>query len=426
MKLPLVVIVGLILAIIILGIATLEGGLLLLAVPLMVYLAAGVLQRPETVELSIERDVSPDYAPQDTPVDIHLLVTNRGPSIDELYLRDLIPQGLDKTKGDSSCLCSFPAGAQVELSYTVNARRGGYDQYHVSAVARDLSGLFEKAVVYRTNSRLVIHPRYPRLDRIKIRPPETRGFAGPIPARQGGTGIDFYGVREYQSGDPPRQINWRLAERNDRELFTNIYEQERVADVGLILDARQKSDVVTAGGSLFEHSVRAAAAFADNLLGDGNRVSLLVYGAGQATVFPGYGRIHRDRILAALARATPGMNYALESLTYLPTRFFPAKSQLVFISPLQPDDIPVIVQMRAHGYAIIVISPNPVSFESSADKDLGSPAYRLARAERELMLRRVRRSGAQVVDWQVTLPLESAVRESLSHRPYPIRLGGIR
>ena len=85
-------------------------------------------------------------------------------------------------------------------------------------------------------------------------------------------------------------MNWRRSTRNDRELFTNIYEQERVADVGLILDARQKSEVVAEAGSLFEHSVRATAAFAENLLEDGNRVSLLIYGAGVDSVFPGYGR----------------------------------------------------------------------------------------------------------------------------------------
>ena len=77
------------------------------------------------------------------------------------------------------------------------------------------------------------------------------------------------------------------------------------------------------------------------------------------------------------------LNYALESLAYLPTRFFPAKSQLVFISPLQPDDVPVIVRMRALGYAVIVISPDPISFESSA-ASLASPAYQFAQIEREV------------------------------------------
>jgi uncharacterized protein (DUF58 family) len=428
MKSPLVVITGVILGIIILGLVTLQGELLLLAIPLMLYLAAGMAQRPETLQLRVERELSSEYAPQGTPVRVRLVIANRGPSVDEFEIRDAIPHGFGKPEGDTCALCFFPPQEQIELDYTVVARRGGYDRLSVSTVARDFTGLYEKVTVHPTEPRLVIHPRYPKLDRIRLVPPETRGFAGPISARQGGTGIDFYGVREYQAGDPHRQINWRLSAKSDRELFTNIYEQQRVADVGLILDARQKSEAVTAAGSLFEYSVRATAALAENLLDDGNRVSLLIYGAGVESVFPGYGRLHRDRILRALARATPGMNYALESLSYLPTRFFPAKSQLIFVSPLQPDDIPVIVRMRALGYAVIVISPNPVAFESAGRASAGestNPARRFAEVERELMLRQVRRSGARVVNWQVDQSLESTVRSNLSHAPRPTHLGGL-
>ena len=197
-------------------------------------------------------------------------------------------------------------------------------------------------------------------------------------------------------------------------MYTNIFEQERVADVGLILDARHLTNMITPSGSLFEHSVQAAAALAENFLDDGNRVSLLVYGSGLTRVFPGYGRTHRDRILKALSKANPGLNYAMENLANLPTRIFPAKSQIVMISPLVPDDIPVIVMIRARGYAVLVISPDPVSTSSARYHDFGTPAYRFARAERDLMLRQVRRSGVQMVNWNVSQPLEMTVRETLA------------
>ena len=87
-------------------------------------------------------------------------------------------------------------------------------------------------------------------------------------------------MREYQASDPQRQINWKLSARAERDLYTNIFEQERVADVGLIVDARQRTNVTGIDDSLFEHSVRAAAALAENFLDDGNRVGLLVYGSG--------------------------------------------------------------------------------------------------------------------------------------------------
>jgi uncharacterized protein (DUF58 family) len=125
--------------------------------------------------------------------------------------------------------------------------------------------------------------------------------------------------------------------------------------------------------------------------------------------------MQRDRILKALSKAKPGVNYALESLANLPTRFFPVKSQIIMVSPLLPEDIPVIVRMRAHGYAVIVISPDPVAFESAGDGHI--PAYRVAFADRAFLLHQIRRSGAQIVNWHVDQPLEIAIRDALARQP---------
>ena len=414
MKTPFFVVVALIFILIIVGLVTLQSSMLILTIPLIAYLFAAIFQRPEAIKLTVTREILPEYAPQGTPITVKLTIVNQGAAVDELIVRDVLPSGVTKTDGTSSAVRAFDSQSKIELEYTVEAHRGEYTQYETLIYGRDFLSFFELPLLYRTTPHLIIHPHYPKLDRIKIRPPQTRGFAGPIAARQGGTGIDFWSVREYQSGDPTRQINWKLSARSERELYTNIFEQERVADVGLIVDARQRTNVMTASGSLFDHSVRAAASLAENFLDDGNRVSLLVYGSGISRVFPGYGRVQQDRILKALSKANPAVNYALESLAHLPTRLFPAKSQLVLVSPLLPEDAPEILRMRAHGYAVMIISPDPVAYEALLDRDFTSPTYRMASAERALMLRQIRQSGAQVVDWLVDQPLETTVRQALA------------
>lgn len=425
MKPSLSLILALILALILIGAATLRGSVAALAIPLIVYLFAAVYARPETLRLAVHRTITPDNAPQGAPIRVRLTLVNEGAPLDELAVSDLIPAGARCIDGSAAALVTLPTGGAVELDYTIEALRGEYDRYEVAVTARDFLGGFELAAVYRTTPRFLIHPRYPKLSRIAIRPPQTRGFAGPIAARQGGSGVDFWAVREYQMGDPQRQINWRLSARAERDLYTNVFEQERVADVGLIVDAREKTNVTAPGESLFEHAVGAAAALTQNFLDDGNRVSLMIYGSGVERVFPGYGRVQRDRILNALARARPGINFALESLTHLPTRFFPAGSQLVLVSPLLPEDIAMIQSMRAHGYALIVVSPDPIAYEAQLGARLGSAAHRIAAAERRLMLRQVRQSGAQVVDWRVDQPLEAAIREALAAQPLAVALRGI-
>jgi len=417
MRRSLLLVFILVLGLFILGLATLQSRLLILAIPLVIYLAAAIFQRPEQLDLAVSREILPDHAPQGTPIQIKLTITNQGAAIDELQLEDMLPVSLHPVQGKTSTLTALAAGEKVEINYVIEAPRGEYKSFNVRATRRDFLGFFEKSAMYATDPRLVIYPRYPKLSRIKIHPPQTRGFAGPIAARQGGIGIDFFGIREYQPGDLQRQINWKLAARAHNQLFTNIFEQERVADVGLIIDARQRVDIHSTSGSLFEYSIRAGAALAENFLDEGNRVSLLLYGSGLERVYPGYGKIQLDRILKALAKAAPGMNYALESLAYLPTRFFPAKSQLILISPLEPEDIPSITQMQARGYAVLVISPDPVSYESAAYNDFSSQAYRAAMAERYFMLQQVRRSGVQVVNWRVDQPLEAGVCDALARQP---------
>ena len=426
MNAPFRLVLGLIFGIIILGLVSLQSGVLILAIPLMAYLFAAIVQRPEDVRLAVMREISPERAPQGTPITVKLTVTNYGAAVDELAVRDVLPGGVTHLSRKSTAVAGLAEQGKLELEYTIEARRGKYDSYETMVYARDFSGLFGQSLVFRTAPRLIVRPRYPKLHRIKIRPPETRGFAGPIAARRAGTGINFWGVREYQSSDPQRQINWRRTARSERDLYTTVLEQERVADVGLILDARQRTNVTTSADSLFEHSVRATAALAENFLDDGNRVSLLVYGASIIRVFPGYGSVQRDRILRELSQAEPGMNYALESLDFLPTRLFPAKSQLVMISPLVPDDISIIVRMRAHGYAVLIICPDPVSYEAAFHRDTASPAYRLAFAERKFMLRQVRQCGAQIVNWLVDQPLEIVIRETLARQPLVIRNPRIR
>src|SRR5258708_21516738 len=87
------------------------------------------------------------------------------------------------------------------------------------------------------------------------------------------------------------------------------------------------------------------------------------------------------------------------------------------VSPLGPEDIGVIARMRAHGYAVMLVSPDPVSYEAGIDSGFTDFASRLANAERALMLRQVYRSGVPVVNWNVNQPLENVIRDSLARPP---------
>lgn len=398
------------------GLAALNGGLLALALPVLVYLGAGLLYKPAPLRLAAGRQFSTDRASPGAPVTVTVTITNQGESLEEVAISDNLPAGLRLVAGQASLLTSLGPGAAVSLAYTVSGERGIYHFDQIGITARDFLGLFRLEMAASAPGQVFILPEVINLRRVDIRPRATRIYAGQIPARQGGPGVEFFGVREYQPGDPIRWINNRASARHAQQLYVNEFEQERVADVGLILDARRQSDARAGERSLFEYGVRATTALAVALLKSGNRVGLFIYGRWLDWTFPGYGKLQQERILRALAQAEPDASPVFETLDHLPTRLFPARSQLILVSPLLPQDPELLLKLRARGYRLLVISPDPVAFEEkvTGEERAARLAVRLARLEREILLRQLRQAGIRVVNWQVDKPLQQVAQAALS------------
>lgn len=416
-----------------LGLGTLEGGILALAVPLLLYLVTALVGAPSRPHLHARRTlyrrdagaVGPtERVTEAVPVVVQLEITNDGHAVSQLRIQDEVPAGLDVIDGETEVLAPLAAGRTLTLTYTVRGRRGNFNFQQVRVTVWDVLGLVRRNWRLSAPAYLWVLPEVTRIKPVSIRPHHTHGFAGPIPSGQAGSGVDFYGVREYHFGDPRHRINWRLTARHVDTLFTNEFEQERIADVGLILDAREQVNIRDGEHSLFEHAVRATASLADVFLREGHRVALLSYGRALERTFPGYGKVQRERILHALARARTGDSMVFESFDYLPTRFFPARSQLVIVSPLAQGDLPVLVRLRARGYHLLIVSPDPVAFEARwlPDDSAASLAVRICRMERALLLRRLRQYDIRVVDWSMDEPLDTVIHTALSRTRRSVRM----
>jgi uncharacterized protein (DUF58 family) len=408
----------LIFALIIGGFYTLNGPLLLMVFPFVLYIVIGLLTAPDELQLHITRTLTPDRVPEEAPVTVTITITNHGHSLDELHLCDDIPAGLTLAAGDKhEWLMSLAAGATVTLTYTITAPRGAYRFRAFRATARDRFGLIHRRATIPVESNFFSYkiPNRNALKHIDIRPRRTRVYSGTIAAYAGGEGTDFFSVRNYQSGDAWRRINWKASARQRDSLFTNEFEQERVADVGLILDARTVSNLPHGPQSILEYSVEATTALADAFISQGNRVALLVYGDTPDYTLPGYGKVQREKIMHALARVRLGDSQVFAELRALPTQLFPAKSQIVIISPLLEEDVPFLKRLRSFGYQVMLISPNPVRYEKAV---LGqtpgvSFAARMAQVERRLLLQQLLQAGVFVLDWLIDQPFDEVASAHL-------------
>jgi uncharacterized protein (DUF58 family) len=398
------------------GLATRNGTLLTLALPLIGYLAFGLYFAPNVPKLQVTRSFSADRVPAGVPVEVSLTILNQGPLIESLIVEDRLPLGVRVEEGEARILARLAEGESVTLRYSVVSGRGSYHFDELDVQVSEAFGLMTKHAQLSAPGQIVVLPVVQSLRDVAIRPRRTRGFSGTIPARQGGPGVAFYGIREYQPGDPTRWINARASARSQEQLYVNEFEQERATDVCVVLDVRRSNSVEIGKDSLLEYAVQAAAAVSDALLTRGNRVALLQYGQSLNWTIPGYGKMQRERIFQALAEARLGDSIAFANLENLPIHLFPARSQLIFISSLIDDSDQLFRNLRARGFQVMLISPDPISFEYQLSPKL--PTFelgrRIARLEREQRLTRLRRIGIQVVNWDVSMPLTQLAQVALS------------
>ncbi len=401
-------------ALLVSGLVSLNGGQLALLIPIVLYWAYALLRAPVGISLEVRRTLSAAQITAGETVEVAVEVVNTGGFLDELVLEEILPQGLEVMAGSCRHLISLARRGTFSYGYSIRAERGGYELTEIRAEAGDSLGLLRNSIQLTARASLHVMPTISRSQAIPIRPRRTRVYSGVIPARVGGAGVEFFGVRPFSTGDTTRRINWRMLARDPVNLYCNEFLQERVADVAVVLDGRERANLHGKSGSLFEHAVHAAGSLASAFLQQGNRVGLLVYSHFLQWTFPGYGKVQRERILRALAVATPGASQIFEGLQYLPTRLFPPESQLVFVTPLLEADLATIIQLRARGYQIMVVAPDPVAFEladlprarsrySREDADL---AARIVQLERRVLIGRLRRGGVQVIEWDVSTPFD--------------------
>lgn len=387
--------------------------LLLLALPYWIWTLLPVWSATPRFEVSVQRQIAPECVHADQASQVLVTISNIGDALDEVYFADTLPQGL-RREGNAAYHGALAQGEMHSFEYTVRGQRGAYQFSGLRARTYDRFGLRYSEQVVPCGGSVFVLPAVEKLKKFQIRPERTRMYAGIIRSRESGAGGDFLGTRGYVPGDPPRYLNWKAGARWDM-LVTNLFEQERVADVGIILDARLIADIQAQDTSLFEHSVRAAASLSHYFLETGNRVGLLIYGAFLAWTAPGYGQQQRNKLAVALAQARLGAHEVFKLFQYLPVRLFPPHSQLIIVSPLLPQDNFAIRHLRAHGYQVMVLCPDPVAFERPfLPRDAYTEtAERLVRLERHILFDRLRRDGVAVVEWDVATPLWTAIQAEL-------------
>jgi uncharacterized protein (DUF58 family) len=196
-------------------------------------------------------------------------------------------------------VASLAPGESLQHRYTfVPRRRGRYQVGPLVAEWSDPLGLTVRRTVLAEPVEIIVHPSTELAqDRIvsrewedpPIRPPVTK----PWPS-----GFEFYGMREYVSGDDPRRIVWRAVAQHGKYLVREA-EQGITDRVNLFLDTHRERHAGADPSPTFETAVRVVASLGAKHLHDGLSVSVDVNSARLATALRG--RRHELTLLDELA-----------------------------------------------------------------------------------------------------------------------------
>ncbi len=105
----------------------------------------------------------------------------------------------------------------------------------------------------------------------------TATFAGQYRSGFRGQGLDFDDFREYQPGDEPRFIDWKVTARTGTPYIRRFHE-EREQVLLLAVDASGSMGYASKPDSKLEYAAQLAAVLAYSAAQNGDKVGLLLYG----------------------------------------------------------------------------------------------------------------------------------------------------
>jgi uncharacterized protein (DUF58 family) len=235
-------------------------------------------------------------------------------------------------------------------------------------------------------------------------PVHTHASFGNYVSRIAGEGLEFAGIRPYNSGDRVRRVHWRTSLKR-QQLYVTDYYRERNADIIILLDT-----LVSLGSpqaNTLDVSVRATATLAAHYLYHKDRVGLIQYGGVCTWISPATGQLQLYRLLDALLGTQTLFSYLTADIARIPPRVLPPGALIFVITTMLDTRIDVALHdLLARGFQFVLVIISPAHVMPAAQHPRSNEAIaRLWRLEMELRLQEVRRLGIPVVMQNSAEPL---------------------
>jgi uncharacterized protein (DUF58 family) len=374
---------------------------LCVVLPLVIVLAYSRLLRPQPV-VHVQCAITPVRAFEGDRISIRMIL-KADTAVPPMELWHRLPPEAASVAGSARVLLTLRPGEERILEHEVTfARRGVYTLGRLYSRLHTGAGLQPLLAEHRLEQECRIYPRVVPLRRY-MPPWRTHVSFGHYVSRAAGEGVEFAGIRPYNSGDRIRRIHWRNSLKR-QQLYVNEYAPEHNTDVIILLDT-----LVAVGNTrevtTLDIAVRAAASLTSYYLNQKDRVGLVSYGGVCTWVLPSSGQQQWHRILEALLTTRTHFSYLTKDITLIPPRVLPPGALIyVLTTLLDPRIEAVLHDLVARAFQLVLVAISPV-YAVRLSQPRAEASERLWRLETGMRLHKFRRLGVPIILQEAEDPL---------------------
>jgi uncharacterized protein (DUF58 family) len=284
-----------------------------------------------------------------------------------LLAADRLPDWVVREDAGSAAPASLEAASTTTFTYTLRPeKRGEYVIGPLEVTAADPLGIFQFKTELPVTSPLVVYPSPVPLPRFFLPGGSPFGASPLHSAEMRGEGSEFYGIREYQPGDPLRRVHWRSSARMGR-LAVVEYEHDVSVDVTLLLDTQRGSEVGKGKETTLEYAVKIAASIAHLAASNNDMMRLIApgYSPWREPALRGAEALHAA--MDALARVRADQPTSMVDTLTSHASVFRRDAFLVCITSVWSDElVTAIASLTGRGTRVAAIFVDPATFGERA------------------------------------------------------------
>lgn len=295
---PAVLLLGIpaILALAMMAVPALFGGLLVLDGALAALAVVDLLTLPRATQFSVERQVQ-RAASLKKPHGVVLIIISRSRQVQTVAVRDGVPA--PHAAEPPEMLVRLKPRSRATLRYSLRAgRRGAFVLSAVHLRVRSLLGLWQRYLIYPAESTIHVYPDMKQLAEYGVLARTNRlSLLGVRRTRKIGQDNEFERLRDFTRDDNYKHIDWRSTARRSR-LTVKDFQANQSQRIIFLIDCGRMMANEASGLSLLDHALNSMLMLSYVALKQGDSVGLICFSDSIHSFVPPRGSMNQmNRLL---------------------------------------------------------------------------------------------------------------------------------